>query len=544
MTRARLITEIFFIVLFVGLSLPRSLPLAADEAEALYQMARREYYALEKSEQRKKKRIYWERCIHRFERIYDKFPKSNRADDALFMVGKLYEELSHYSGLSSDLNLAISPYQRLTTYYPASRYADDAQYRIGVIHQSNRDFERAYLSFSKVVERFPSGDMISAAREQLVELEPYRPRPKRLVQVMSIRHWSSAEYTRVVIDLDGETEYSDHILRSDPELGKPPRVYLDIQSARISPALRQPIPIQDGLLTMARAAQHSKDVVRVVLDMESLSTYRTFPLNPPFRIVIDVQGNGQIPEQPERRDQAPQKPSLPQQLGLGVRRVVIDPGHGGKDPGAIGPQGLKEKDVVLKIARKLEKKLRDELGLEPILTRRDDRFISLDERTAIANAQKADLFISIHANAIRGRRTRGIETYVLNFATDEEAMKLAALENAVSTKKLSDLQYILYDLMRTAKISESRALAENVQGSIYGRLRGKYSRVKDLGVKEAPFYVLIGANMPCILVEVSFISNREEERRLRSDSYLDDLASGIKNGIMRYMREIGQPPTI
>jgi len=533
-----LIAEILFIVIFVGLSLPRSLPLAAGEAEALYQRARREYYALEKSEQRKKKRIYWERCIHRFERVYDKFPKSNRADDALFMVGELYEELSHYSGLSSDLNLAISPYQRLTTFYPASRYADDAQYRIGVIHQSNRDFESAYLSFSKVVERFPSGDMINAAREQLAELEPYRPRPKRLVQVMGIRHWSSAEYTRVVIDLDGETEYNDHILRSDPELGKPPRVYLDIQSARISPALRQPIPIQDGLLTMARAAQYSKDVVRVVLDMASLSTYRTFPLKPPFRIVIDVQGNGQIPEQPERKDQAPQKPSLPQQLGLGVRRVVIDPGHGGKDPGAIGPRGLREKDVVLKIARKLEKKLRDELGLEPILTRRDDKFISLDERTAIANAQKADLFISIHANATRGRRTRGIETYVLNFATDEEAMKLAALENAVSTKKLSDLQYILYDLMRTAKISESRTLAENVQGSIYGRLRGKYSQVKNLGVKEAPFYVLIGANMPCILVEVSFISNREEERRLRSDPYLDDLASGIKNGIMRYMREI------
>jgi len=292
----------------------------------------------------------------------------------------------------------------------------------------------------------------------------------------------------VVIDLAGETQFEDHILKQDPNTGKPPRIYVDIRSAQLGRELAQPIPIQDGLLTKARAAQHSPGVVRVVLDMMSLSSYRVFPLKDPFRIIIDVDGNGRKSMSPGRTHRVTKRPALPQQLGLGIRRVVIDPGHGGKDPGAIGPGGLREKDVVLKIAMKLEKRLQRDLGLETILTRRDDVFIPLDERTAIANTRRADLFVSIHANATRGRRTRGIETYVLNFATDEESMELAARENAVSTTKLSDLQYILYDLMQTAKIGESRALAEHVQGSVCNRLDRKYSRIRNLGVKEAPFH--------------------------------------------------------
>lgn len=534
------LTFILLITWVVPLPAPASSP---AQAEAAYQKARTEYHSLQRSGKKRRYRANWLKCIGQFEEVRRSFPEGERADDALFMVGRLYEDLNRYSGRSSDLSLAISAYQRLTTFYPPSRYADDGQFRIGRIHLKNKNYEEAYISFSKVVKRFPNGDMISEAREELARLKRYRPKQKRLIRVTGIRHWSSPEYTRVVIDLEGETEFEDHLLKRDPDTGKPPRVYVDIQSSRISAELNQPIPIQDGLLIMARAAQHKRDVVRVVLDMESLSTYRTFLLEDPSRIIIDVHGNGRKSPSPGENDRGIKRPSLPRQLGLGVRRVVIDPGHGGKDPGAIGPGGLREKDVVLKIAKKLERKLKRELGLETILTRRDDTFIPLDERTAIANTQKADLFVSIHANANRRRGARGIETYVLNFATDEESIELAARENAVSTKKLSDLQYILYDLMRTAKIGESRTLAEHTQKSIYRRLSHKYSGVRNLGVKEAPFYVLIGANMPCILVEVSFISNRQEERRLKDDRYLDELADGIMEGIAKYMKEIGQIPT-
>ncbi len=532
------------LVLVTGLSPLRSFASPHRSAEVLYEKARSEYYSLEKSKKKQKLRSNWLRCIGRFEEVYSTFPESDRAPDALFMMGSLYEDLSRYSGRASDLSLALSAYQRLTALYPSSRLADDAQFRIGIIHQRNKDYELAYSSFIKVEKRFPDGDMVMEARKRLADLKPYRPEQKGLIQVTGIRHWSNAEYTRVVIDLAGETQFEDHILKQDPSTGKPPRIYVDIQSAQLGPQLAQPIPIQDGLLTKARAAQHSASVVRVVLDMTSLSSYRVFPLKDPSRIIIDVDGNGQKPLSPGGTHRVTKRPSPSQPPGLGIRRVVIDPGHGGKDPGAIGPGGLREKDVVLKIAMKLERRLQRDLGLETVLTRRDDVFIPLDERTAIANTRRADLFVSIHANATRGRRTRGIETYVLNFATDEESMELAARENAISTTKLSDLQYILYDLMQTAKIGESRALAEHVQGSVCDSLDRRYSGVRNLGVKEAPFYVLIGANMPCILIEVSFISNKLEERRLREERYLDDLASGIMEGIKMYMNEIGQTASI
>ena len=533
----------FAVFVMTGVFAVGSEALASGQAEVLYEKARSEYYALKGSRNKQRYRSNWLRCIRRFEQVYEGHPESTQAPNALYMMGKLYEGLSHHSGQSTYLSLAISAYQRLTALYPSNRLADDGQFRIGALRLKQGEYEQAYVSFAKVEERFPKGDMVAEARRQLAALSAYRPSSPQLTRVTGIRHWSSPEYTRIVIDLEGEASFQDHLLKRDPKAGKPPRLYVDIESAWIGDDLSQSIPIQDGLLIKARAAQHAKDVVRIVLDMESLSSYRAFPLKAPYRIIIDVQGNGQQSTLSEKGAQTAKTQSLPQQLGLGINRVVIDPGHGGKDPGAIGPGGLREKDVVLKIAKKLERKLKKELGLTTVLTRQDDTFVSLDQRTAIANAQKADLFISIHANANRRASARGVETYVLNFATDEECIELAARENAVSTTKLSDLQYILYDLMRTAKIGESRTLAEHTQTSIYKRLSRTYSRVRNLGVKEAPFYVLIGANMPCILVEVSFISNTMEEKRLRDDRYLEELATGIKEGISRYMAETGQIST-
>jgi N-acetylmuramoyl-L-alanine amidase len=233
---------------------------------------------------------------------------------------------------------------------------------------------------------------------------------------------------------------------------------------------------------------------------------------------------------------------LAQQLGLGVKKVVIDPGHGGKDPGAVGPNGVREKDVALAIAKKLQKKLREELKLEAILTRKSDIFLPLEERTALANTQKADLFVSIHTNAHKNRRVYGMSTYILNVATDAEAARLAAFENAVSAKRISDLEKILNDLMLNSKINESSRLADDVQQGLLKRLPKNYSRVKDLGVKQAPFYVLIGAQMPSIMVEASFITNKREEKRLASSAYQDAVAEGILAGIRSYIKQIGSVP--
>jgi N-acetylmuramoyl-L-alanine amidase len=240
-----------------------------------------------------------------------------------------------------------------------------------------------------------------------------------------------------------------------------------------------------------------------------------------------------------RKEKKPAKEvSLARQLGLKVKRIVIDPGHGGKDSGCRVGGRYKEKNITLKIARFLAEKLRKKLGFEVFLTRNKDIFLSLERRTAIANMKKADLFISLHVNAHRDRRIHGLETYFLNMATDKRAVMVAARENATSEKNISDLQTILNDLMLNTKINESSRLAHNVQEGMRVTTRKSYKQIKSLGVKQAPFYVLIGAQMPAILVEVGFLTNRSERKRLLSAKYQKRVAEGIYAGISSYIQSI------
>ena len=225
--------------------------------------------------------------------------------------------------------------------------------------------------------------------------------------------------------------------------------------------------------------------------------------------------------------------TLAQQLGLGVRKIVIDPGHGGKDPGAMA-FGLKEKDIVLKIAKKVAKILKTTHRYEVALTRSKDVYLPLEERTAIANTQSGDLFISVHVNAHPDKTIGGIETYFLNLATNAEAMRVAALENATSTHSISELEDILTDLMKNTKIDESSRLARFVQTNLVNGMGKKY-KARDLGVKQAPFYVLIGAEMPAVLAEISFITNPKEAELLREDRYLNRIAEQIAAGIVAYV---------
>ncbi len=376
---------------------------------------------------------------------------------------------------------------------------------------------------------------------------------RRLAVVKGIRYWSDSSYTRVVVDADREVHFIHHLLKKDPDLNKPPRLYVDLSRSTIAEGLQTSIPINDDLLSNARAARYTPDSVRVVVDIKSFDTYHVFSLRDPFRIVIDVWGtNGAArttagPAQDSRyggpSDLGSSKVTrgaLARQLALGVRRIVVDPGHGGKDFGAPGyMRGIHEKDVVLAIAQRVAAKIRNDLGIEAILTRNDDRYLSLEERTALANTRHADLFVSIHTNAARNPRARGIETYFLNLATDDESIRVAAMENATSTKNISEIHSILNDLLKNAKINESRHLAELVQNSlIAGMSQRGYRRIEDKGVKQAPFYVLIGARMPSILVETSFISNREECRRLVTSAYQNHLAESIVQGLRGYIRAI------
>ncbi|MFZ5798891.1 MAG: N-acetylmuramoyl-L-alanine amidase [Desulfobulbaceae bacterium] len=411
-----------------------------------------------------------------------------------------------------------------------------------------------------------------------------------LVKVLPVKYWSSDEYTRIVIRSSGPVRYSSAL--ADVQENKPRRLDIDFVQSTIEPQYTAPVAIRDGLLQQIHSSQYNPTTVRVAIAIDEISSYKIFSLNDPFRVIVDIHGPQGIiatpktlPEfrqeridpavlaqkepppspkpEPDTReavdsasaesevvileDQKKRKPatatggtdfratgglSLAQQLGLGVRRIVIDPGHGGKDPGAMA-HGLKEKDITLLVAKKTAEILQETYNYEVILTRTKDVTLPLEERTALANTHKADLFISIHVNSHPRPSTSGVETFFLNLATNNEAMRVAALENATSSHNISELQDILTDLMQNSKIQESSILAEYVQKKLSMGLGGRYA-TRDLGVKQAPFYVLIGAEMPAILAEISFISNKTEAERLRQDTYLGEVAGHIAAGVAGY----------
>jgi N-acetylmuramoyl-L-alanine amidase len=234
------------------------------------------------------------------------------------------------------------------------------------------------------------------------------------------------------------------------------------------------------------------------------------------------------------RRRATSEVTLAEQLGLKYRRVVIDPGHGGHDTGTIGADGTREKDVALGIAKKLRTVLTEQ-GLEVVLTRETDHFVRLEERARLANVARGDLFISVHCNSLPQRHIRGIETYTLNLASDRYAIRLAARENATSEKGMSDLRFLLADLATRANTEESVRLATQVQSGLVSKLTARDRKIRDLGTKEALFYVLLGTKMPAILVETGFLSNAEEEKRLASPEYQDAVARAIAAGVQGFL---------
>ncbi len=378
-------------------------------------------------------------------------------------------------------------------------------------------------------------------------------RPSAALNAM--KHWSNPDYTRVSLELDRDVTWETHELGKGTP-GKPGRVYIDLKRTRLGKSVKD-ITIGDGLLKGARVGQYKPDVVRVVLDTENIKDYKIFPLSDPARLVIDVRGERQaqisrldsavtaMPEHvaaskldeqsigTEKKSKIQKKPLISK-----IRRIVVDPGHGGHDPGAVGARGVQEKDVVLAIGLKLRDLLKEELGLDVVMTRSTDIFIPLEERTAIANKVGADLFVSVHANAAPNRGAAGIETYYLNLAKTDKVAQLAAKENGTSLEKVSVLQAILFDLMANYKLNDSAHLADEVQKFLHKKLRAGYSDVKNLGVKQGPFYVLVGASMPSILVETAFLSNATEETRLSDTAYQVMVSEGILDGIRNYISSL------
>ena len=498
------------------------------------------YHELRKNPGGQKYRCNWLRCINKFQTVYKQTPSSPWAPAGMYMSGELYGELYKRSHRETDKHEAIDVFRRIIKQYPNSRYRIKAAAAIRTFEtdvSESRTSKRVTHTGKTKKKYAPATPQTHSSTRKTVD---------NTTTITGIRYWSNPTYTRVVIDASRETSFTHRLLKKDPAINKPQRLYIDLKNSTQGKNIEKFTPINDNLLRDVRAGQYTSNVVRIVIDIKSIQTYKIFSLKHPFRVVLDMSGDSMDAGSTARsQKKATAATGKRRSKGVSVKQpqrdrplIVVDPGHGGHDFGASGYlKKVYEKDIALQIAGRLAKKIRKKLPYEVLMTRNNDRYLTLEERTAIANTKNADLFISIHTNDSANQSTYGIETYFLNLATENSEITVAARENATSTKNISDLQTILTDIMQNTKIDESSLLASYIQDSSCNYLRSRYAHIKNKGVKKAPFYVLLGARMPAVLIETSFISNPRECKRLTSASYQEHLCEGIVNGIRKYVEK-------
>jgi N-acetylmuramoyl-L-alanine amidase len=353
-------------------------------------------------------------------------------------------------------------------------------------------------------------------------------RPSGLGDVVKVRHWSFPGFTRVLLEVSRPVTTEVRRLPPDPQARRPERLYLDLDGVWIGRRFGEPIPVGDGLLKRIRLGQNTLTRTRLVVDLERYDRHRLLVLSAPDRVVLDVFADPRQAPQPE----GDAGTRLPSDLRP-VRTVVVDAGHGGRDPGAAGLSGLVEKDLTLRMAKLLRPRL-EALGFRVVMTRERDETLSLEERTALAEGAGGDLFLSLHANSAPRPALHGIEIWHLDRGHSRHALRVAARENHVSPAQLDDLQRALARLRVAEASDHSAQLATAVHEALLAGLRRRWPGVVDLGVKAGPFYVLFLSDMPAILVEAGFITNRDEARRLRSPAYLETLVERIALGVADY----------
>ncbi|MFW5500355.1 MULTISPECIES: N-acetylmuramoyl-L-alanine amidase [unclassified Maridesulfovibrio] len=546
-----------------------------------FTIAWKQFHALSKNQKKSQYRSEWEKVGKKFRNVFKRSTRGQYAPKSLYYLGRTYEELGNRSGINKDFRTAVDYYGRMISNFPSHQWTDDSIYRRAEIRlRKLNEKDLAYSDYLTIVHRYAKSDMYSKARKRLDSMDrkgitgkkTKHKKPSGTIipaqkastksnskssskaKLLSVRYTSSESYTRVVLDLDEEVRYRYQILNPNQSVNRPHRLYIDLENTVLGNGVHKATHVADGILKDIRSAQRDPRTTRVVLDFNSMQDYKIFPLENPFRLVVDVQApeEGKVVENKSPvRHSTPQKSkpqkytppanskkmaeNLLEQLGLTFKTIMLDPGHGGKDPGA-SANGLKEKNINLRFSKILAAKLK-KAGFSVMYTRSTDKFIPLEERTAMANIKKADMFISIHCNAHRSSKINGIETYTLNLARNRNAVRVAARENAVSAKRISDLQVILTDLMLNSKMKESKDLAKNIHTGSLKSIRTKWS-VHDQGVREAPFYVLMGAKMPSVLIELGYLTNRTEAKRLKTDRYLSYIADGIVKGVLDYKKQI------
>jgi N-acetylmuramoyl-L-alanine amidase len=493
-----------------------------------------------------------------YEAVVRQFPTSGYADNALWQAAGLLQRTFEISGEVKDLNDAGRFLAWLKREYPHSAFAKQ--------------------SLPKATAPAPAPappPASSAPGAPAAANAPTKPLGRPSVTVRNVTQSSIPRGDRVTIELSEEVAFTGE------RVANPDRIFFDFTNSAIAGSVAERArTVKSPLIKAVRIGSPASGVTRVVLELTGAPRFSSFPLYGPFRLVIDVEAEAPpagvqsstsavappaaasaapaVPPVP-RTQSPPQDPppappsaasstrsgdySLARQLGLRVARVVIDPGHGGHDPGAQA-NGVTEAELVLDVALRLEKLLSQVPGLEVVLTRRTNEFVPLEERTAIANRENADLFLSIHANAHKQAGVRGIETYFLNFASNPEAEAVAARENATSLQTMGTLPAIVKAIALNNKLAESKEFATLLQSQLVKRMRTQSAATKDHGVKQAPFVVLIGAQMPSVLTEIAFVTNRPEAGLLKQNPYRQHIAQALKDAVVRYQDSLKNVATV
>ena len=526
-------------------------------------------------------------AVAAYERVVRRYPASGYADNALWQGAELSRLAWERFGNDADRKTGVRLLKLLESGYPSSSLLSGA--------------EQALARF-ETVKAAPPAAPLAAAPPQ-VSPASTRPAakpaeitdavPAGVVTVRGISRTALPDGVRVSIEMDRE------LLFRQEQLENPRRVFFDLRGAHLSPGLRdKTLSFPDDIVREIRLGRHPQNTTRVVMDTEGVDSYSVFTLYNPYRVIVDFRRKGLaaapplIPGPPvtaavpttgfvraEPRPVPPPPPapatvtappltplpsrgvspglsaptvplansngqfSLARQLGLGVSRIVLDPGHGGHDPGVSG-NGISESELVLDVSLRLKKLLENQPGMEVVMTRDSDVFIPLEQRTAMANREGADLFLSIHANASRNLKARGVETYFLNFAANPEAEAVAARENSASGQTMHRLPDIVRAITLNNKIDESRDFADTVQKAMVRTLSTRNRELLDRGVKQAPFVVLIGAGMPSVLAEISFVSNKQEGVLLKSSPYRQQIAEALFDAIVKYQKSLKAKTTI
>ncbi|WNG47547.1 N-acetylmuramoyl-L-alanine amidase [Archangium minus] len=548
------------LVLLLALLSPIAAQAKRDPAEEAYQEARRSYYALKDDAARRKLRHNWLNVAHKFESVASRFPKSQRTAEALYTAAELLNGLSRISFVVEDQQAAIADYTRVVEAHARHRLADDAALALAHIYFERLDQpEAARRVITSSLAVSSKGDRARELKALLSKLppppSPKAPAPAPARAKPPVRTPEPAPAPAVASSAPSTPAPTEQVPVVRVELSKPNTPEPAPAQAAAPTQAATPAPAAAPAQAVASAPEGAKPEVSPLIEAINNQSREPAAKQPPAAQPAEELASNKPVTAPvddhvaQARLKAVAKASnsseltLAEQLGLKVRRVVIDAGHGGHDTGAIGRKGTQEKEVTLAIARKLARELRTR-GLEVMLTREDDHYLKLEERARLANEMKGDLFISVHCNAAPSSKLRGIETYTLNTSADRYSIRLAARENASSEKGISDLQFILADLATKANTEESTRLANQVQKNLVSHLSSHYKGVKNLGTKEALFYVLLGVKMPAILVETSFLSNPEEEKRLASDTYQEEVAQAIAHGVEDFLGGRRQMATV